>query len=149
MAVRRGGLVIGVGGSKRQPTRRSSGFRRRSAAEVQAAQRFRAEVISYGCFFAEHRPDHSCNGPLQAHHLLPQRAIRDEFRGRPEPELLAALYNPVIGAPLCAHAHHLVEMRQVYIYWDELTQACRDFCRSIGMEGRLELACPRRGDDVG
>lgn len=136
--------MIGVGGSKRQPKKRSSGFKRKSAAEIKASQRFRAEVISYGCFFAEHRPGHSCSGPLQAHHLLPQRAIKEHFRGRPEAELIEALYNPVIGAPLCAHAHHLVEMRREHIYWDELTQACVEFCVSIGMEGRLLLACPKR-----
>jgi hypothetical protein len=140
--------LIGVGGSRRKLQQRSSGFRRKSPAEIKAAQRFRAEVVSYGCFFAEHRDDHSCSGPLQAHHLLPGRAIRDEFRGEAEEDLLAALYNPVIGAPLCAHAHHLVEQRREYIWWDELTDACKVFCRGIGMEGRLRLACPER-EEIG
>lgn len=138
--------AIGVGGSKLPPKRRGSGLRqsRKSDAERRAEAAFRQEVCSYGCFFAAHRPGHVCQGRLQAHHLLPKRAIRNELRGEPEARLIEILYAPVIGAPLCAHAHHLVEMRREYIWWDELTQACIEFCKQIGMEGRLRLACPER-----
>lgn len=143
--------MIGVGGSKLPPKRRGSGLRqsRKSEAERRAEAAFRQEVCSYGCFFAAHRDGHTCSGRLQAHHLLPKQAIRNELRGESEARLIEILYAPVIGAPLCAHAHHLVEMRQAYIYWDELTDACKTFCESIGMGGRLRLACPEREEGHG
>jgi hypothetical protein len=126
----------------------------RSAAETRARHRFNAEVRDHPCFYSEviagetRRPGHVCTYPLDAHHLVEKQWIRREFGDLPEDELLAILYAPQIGAPLCRAGHDGV--KRLRIHWHELSDECKLFCREIderygsnhpSMYERLRLEC--------
>jgi len=119
------------------------GGRRESGAETRARQRFNRAVCRRPCFFQRHREGHRCAFPLDPHHLVPKEWMRREL-DLPEDELIAVMYDPVIGAPLCRAAHQAVEARTDFIYWDELELEAVEFCERHGMLGRLELESPQR-----
>lgn len=132
-----------------KPLKRGKGPRAKAPAKMtnferEAKQRFQRAVLGRPCHFAEHRPGHVCAGRKDPHHLLPQRAIKLRLKGADEQMLVNALWNPAIGAPLCRKAHDLVEARIEHVWWEELTLECIEFSESIGMVGRLLLACPQR-----
>jgi hypothetical protein len=89
---------------------------------------------------------HHCSGRKDAHHLLPKQFIRRRLSDWPEDELLAVLFNPLIGAPLCRAAHEAVEARTDFIHWDELNPECITYVSSLPdfMLLRLEEECPKR-----
>lgn len=126
----------------------------RSAAETRARQRFNDEVRANPCFYSERvdgearRRGHVCTYPLDAHHLVEKQWIRREFGDLPEDELLAILYSPQIGAPLCRAGHEGV--KRLRIRWHELSDECKLFCRWVdetygashpSMYERLRLEC--------
>jgi len=131
-----------------KPLKRGTGPKakpkRLSAAERAAHRHFQSAVLAYPCYLLGRREGHVCEGRKDPHHLLPARAIRQHFMGRDEAELLAVLYAPAIGCPLCRRAHDLVEAGIERIWWEELTPECIELATSVGMEGRLRLACPER-----
>jgi hypothetical protein len=106
-----------------------------SAAETRARQRFNDEVRDHQCFYGEEigvekrRRGHVCTYPLDAHHLVEKQWIRREFGDLPEDELLAILYAPAIGAPLCRAGHEGV--KRLRIHWHELSDECKLFCQEI------------------
>ncbi len=95
---------------------------------------------------------HHCRGPKDAHHVIPKDFIRQRFRGLiSEEELLAILFNPLIGAPLCRYgAHEPVEKGTDRIYWQDLSEECLEYVGSLPdfMLLRLELECPKRLDQT-
>jgi hypothetical protein len=145
--------------------------RRISAAETQARERFNETVKCWPCYFGPthirlaqsyeqlgryYRRIHYCDGVLDAHHLVEKQWIRRNFSDLPEAELLAILFDPRIGAPLCRRAHDNIKNER--IGWDELSDECIEFCaevderyRDLGagrlrpsMLTRLKLECPAR-----
>jgi len=138
--------------------------RRRTRAEIEACEAFNVEVCEErSCFFATtkppyghpRRPGHECAGVLDAHHLIEKQWIRRYFGDLPEDELLAILYAPIIGSPLCRDsAHEAVGRRMDYVYFDELEDDLIDFCIRTderyaadwrpSILGRLEVECPKR-----
>jgi hypothetical protein len=126
--------------------------------EKAARGRFRSVVTQRPCFFLDRdemgerrRPDHSCTYPLDAHHLLPKGWLRRELDLPPE-DLVAVMWNPIIGAPLCRAAHEAVERGVAYIYRDELEPDLVAFCERFDTQNpgqrslleRLFLECPER-----
>lgn len=102
--------------------------------EQAARRRFRQVVCAHPCFFLDYteagdrrRPDHKCTYPLDAHHLIPKGWIKRELSLPPD-ELLALMFNPIIGAPLCRGAHEAVERGADFIYRDELAPDLIAFC---------------------
>jgi hypothetical protein len=91
---------------------------------------------------------HRCGGGrLDAHHLVPKDFLRKRFQGiLPESELVAILFNPKIGAPLCRKAHDRIEAGFDRIYWEDLTEECVEYVFSLPdfMALRLEEECPKR-----
>lgn len=148
------------------PLKRTSGLkRRRRQPETSAAKaarlHFNAVVTSEKCFFADvteagdpRRPGHVCDGELDAHHLIEKQWIKRNFGDLPADELLAILFAPIIGAPLCRDAHEPVTRRTARIYFDELDDDLIDECRRIderyalpsrpSLLARLEIECPKR-----
>lgn len=119
--------------------------RKESAAETRARQRFNRVVCEWPCFFRRHRDGHRCTYPLDAHHLVPKRFLRQRLV-LDEAELLEVLYNPLIGAPLCRAAHDAVERGAERIYFEELSAECVEFVGSLPdfVLLRLEDDCPHR-----
>lgn len=157
----------------RKPLKRTG--RRETPAEKKARERFNEVVLSWPCWSRKSRKRqkrsagatntefnneaverHICRGPGDAHHLVEKQWIRRTFSDLPEAELLAILFDPRIGAPLCRAAHDNIKTER--IYFDELTPECVDFCREVderyrdlgsgrrrpSMLTRLKLECPER-----
>jgi hypothetical protein len=109
--------------------------RDKSSAETKARQHFNREVTGERCFYSEQidgesrRKGHICTYPLDAHHLVEKQWIRREFGDLPEDELLAILYNPAIGSPLCRGGHENV--KRLRIHWHEVSDECKLFCRGV------------------
>ena len=112
-----------------------------------ARDAFERAVCAYPCFFQRNREGHVCSFPLDAHHLIPKQFIKQRL-DLPEDELLAILFHPLIGAPLCRAAHDAVERGTDRIYWDELSPECIQFASPPSlpefMALRLEKECPKR-----
>lgn len=125
-----------------------------------AHTRFTCLVSESPCFLADRiagkprRPGHRCwpAGMRDPHHLVPANWIRATFGELPDVELGDILYAPIIGAPLCRVGHDAVEARTEFIYWHELDDEAKEFCRRIdekypgrpSMLARLELESPKR-----
>jgi hypothetical protein len=111
------------------------GARPESSAERFAGQRFNDAVKAKRCFYSEQidgesrRRGHACTYPLDAHHVVEKQWIRREFGDLPEDELIAIVFDPRIGSPLCRGGHENV--KRLRIYWHEVTDACKLFCREI------------------
>lgn len=111
------------------------GMRQETSAETKARQHFNTEVMKDRCFYSERidgearRRGHVCTYPLDAHHIVEKQWIRRIFGDLPEDELLAILYAPAIGASLCRGGHENV--KRLRIYWHELTDECKLFCRWV------------------
>jgi hypothetical protein len=117
-----------------------------SAAERTAREEFNETVKAWPCLFSTSRRGHVCDGELDAHHLVPKSVLRFRLSDWSEPDLLAVLYHPHIGAPLCRRAHELVTVKAEYVYWDELSPECLDFVSSLPdfVLMRLEKESPKR-----
>lgn len=128
--------------------------------EAAAREAFGREVKRHRCFLADsvegvpNRADHVCSGTrLDPHHLVEVQWMRRELALPPE-ELIAVMFNPVIGAPLCRGGHNAVELRvSEFIYWDELRLEAIEFCEAVdrrtpagtpSMLERLKIECPVR-----
>jgi hypothetical protein len=164
---------------RRSTLKRTS--RKESKAERAARDHFNATVKGRGCWFADSRPceecdgtgwwsdwngeeggagrcglcegdgKHRCDGPLDAHHLVPKQFLRKRFQGvLPEDQFVAILFNPKIGAPLCRKAHDRIESGADRIYWDDLTDECIDHVFSLPdfVALRLEEDCPKRDPET-
>lgn len=124
------------------PRKASSLNRKESPAERRARQRFNRIVCSERCFFSDEidgaprRRDHECVFPLDGHHLVEKQWMRRELV-LPEDELIAVIFNPLIGAPLCRAGHTPVESRSEFIYWDELRVECIEFVEDVDRRQRL------------
>lgn len=132
---------VAKGGLKR------TGRRRETAAESTARFHFNEMCRTRPCFlFWQQRPGHKCDGPRDAHHLIPKDFIRQRCSDWPEKDLLRVLYNPLIGAPLCRRAHNEIEARNEFIYWDELSDECLEYVSTLPdfFMLRLELESPKR-----
>jgi hypothetical protein len=130
--------------------------RRESLAERAARDAFN-DIILFGfegelqpCLFSTTRPDHVCDGPLDAHHLIEEQFLRGHppFAALPEDELLAVIYDARNGAPLCRNgtngSHTAVTTHADYVYLDELPLAATDFAADHNIVFRLERECPAR-----
>lgn len=128
--------------------------------EAEAHAHFKRVVTTERCFFTDvvdgelRRPEHvECTYPLDPHHLVEVQWMRRELVLPPE-DLIAVMYDPIIGAPLCRGAHGPVERRVVqFIYWDELRLETVEFCEAVdrrtpdgtpSMLERLRLESPER-----
>lgn len=149
-----------------KPLKRTGKLRSRRRPETSAAKAarlaFNETVSAKPCFFADcteagdpRRPGHVCDGPRDAHHLIEKQWIKRYFADLPEDELLAILFAPILGAPLCRYgAHEPVTRRMARIYFDELDQDLIDECQRIderyalpsrpSLLARLEIECPNR-----
>jgi hypothetical protein len=99
------------------------------------------------CFECGGVGKHNCTYPKDAHHLIPKDFIRQRYRGiASEEKLLAVLFNPLIGAPLCRKAHDAIEAGSDHIYWEDLSEECLEYVSGLPdfMLLRLERECPKR-----
>jgi hypothetical protein len=128
-------------------------------SEKAASAHFCRVVCSKPCFFLDRtefgerrRPGHTCRFPLDPHHLIPQDFLKRELDLPPD-ELVAVMYEPIIGAPLCRKAHDAVEYQpDEHIYRDELNPDLILFCERFDAQHpgqrslleRLYLECPER-----
>jgi hypothetical protein len=131
--------------------------------EQGARTRFRQLVCARPCFFLQtdergeqRRPGHTCRYPLDAHHVLSKGWLKREL-DLPPSELVALMYDPIIGDPLCRKAHDAVEYSpDEYIYRDELNPDLILFCERFDAEhpeqrsllARLYVECPERPEPV-
>lgn len=91
---------------------------------------------------------HHCRGEKDAHHIIKKSFIRMQFQAiLPEPEFVAILFHPHIGAPLCRYdAHESVELGNDRIYWEDLSPECLELVSSLPdfVLIELERKCPKR-----
>lgn len=90
---------------------------------------------------------HHCDGPKDAHHLVPKDFLRRMFKAvLPEPEFVAILHNPKLGAPICRKAHEAIESGKDRIYFEDLSDACLEYVSTLPdfVLIRLENECPKR-----
>jgi|GEM_PF-1872546 len=140
-----------------------------SAARRAARQHFNDVVLKHGCFYSTYRPvgppaekprreGHVCEPPYDAHHIVEKRFIETNYSDLDEADLLAILFDPRIGAPLCRGGHENV--KTLLIYWDEVSAACKQACQEVdekwldvptpsgvrrkSMYGELRRVCPVR-----
>jgi hypothetical protein len=151
-----------------KPKKRSAGFRadRETPARRSAREAFNRAVKAHRCFYSAYRAatgkprreGHRCTYPLDAHHIVEKRWIEDNFPDLSEAELLAILFDPRIGAPLCRSGHDAV--KSLRIFWDEVSDECKEACREVdrqwldvptpagvrrkSMYAELRRACPPR-----
>lgn len=157
------------GTSLQQPPKGpSKGFRaqRETPARRSARERFNRTVRRHGCFYSSYRTEdgkprregHHCSYPLDAHHIVSKQFIESNYADLLEDELLAILFDPRIGAPLCRGGHEGV--KTLKIFWDEVSEECKEACAEVdrrwldvptpsgarrqSMYARLELECPKR-----
>jgi hypothetical protein len=111
------------------------GMRPESSAETIARKRFNDTVKAKRCFYAERiggearRRGHVCTYPLDAHHIVEKQWLRREFGDLPEDELIAIVFDPRIGAPLCRAGHENV--KRLRIFWHEVSDESKLFCRWV------------------
>lgn len=142
----------------RLPKAQRSSPKENLPGEKAARANFSRVVKANPCFFLDtddfgnrRRPDHVCTYPLDAHHILPKGVLKRELSLPPE-EMVELIWNPLIGAPLCRAAHHLVEVGSDHIYWDELNPELIAFCERFdathagerSLLHRLQLESPER-----
>lgn len=108
--------------------------------EKAAKANFRRIVTRRPCFFLDRdefgdrrRPGHTCTYPLDAHHLLPRSWLKRELNLPPE-ELVAVMWDPLIGVPLCRAAHAAVERGVADIYREELNPDLIAWCEEFDAE---------------
>ncbi len=113
-----------------------------------------------GCLACSGNGEHHCSGRKDAHHLVEKQFIRRNYADLPEDKLLAILFDPRIGAPLCRTAHDGIKANK--IFWHELTDECKEFCAEVddlylhlptpagarrqSMSVRLKQECPESPD---
>lgn len=121
------------------PKKASKGFRaeRETPARSAARRNFNRAVKQHGCFYSAYRSptgkprreDHRCVYPLDAHHIVEKNWIERNYADLPEDELLAILFDPRIGAPLCRGGHEAV--KTLRIYWHEVSDECKEACQEV------------------
>jgi hypothetical protein len=76
---------------------------------------------------------------------VPKSVLRQRLSYLPEKDLLAIIFNPLLGAPLCRRGHEEIEARTEFIYWDELEPELIEYVGSLPdfVLMRLELECPK------
>ena len=130
-----GRLLTGMERNARRSASRNNGrLRYQSNAESRAAEEFHQIVVSLGCWAKEKRTGH-----VQAHHIIEAQWWRRVFGDLPDEELIALVYDPVIGAPLCGGFHAGVTANRETIYFHELDRELIEHCE------RLDLKYPGRG----
>jgi hypothetical protein len=121
-----------------------------TAARAVARRHFNAVVLQHGCFYSAYRPsgppaekprreDHVCTYPIDAHHIVEKSFIERNYIDLPEDDLLAILFDPRLGAPLCRGGHENV--KTLLIYWDEVSAACKQACQEVD-EKWLDVPTP-------
>ena len=131
------------------PKKASRGFRaqRETPARRSARERFNRAVKQHGCFYSSYRTEdgkprrkgHRCSYPLDAHHIVTKQFIERNYADLPEDELLAILFDPRIGAPLCRAGHENV--LSLHIYWHEVSKECREACLEVDRQW-LDIPTP-------
>lgn len=136
--------------------------RRESSTEERARKHFNAVVTARRCYFSDttfagepRRPGHKCRYPLDSHHLIPKEWMRREL-DLPEDELIAVMFNPLVGAPLCRAAHDAVECRTDFIYLEEIDDDLIDLCERFDRQhpgcrsllARLEIESPKQEEQA-
>jgi len=118
--------------------KQDGGFRadNESSLRRSARDRFNAAVRAHGCFYSAYRsPDGKprreghdvCVFPLDAHHLVEKQWIETNYADLDEADLLAILFDPRLGSPLCRLGHEGV--KQLLIYWDEVSEDAKEAAR--------------------
>ena len=135
--------------ARKKAAKRGGRLRDQSDAESRAAEEFHDIVASLGCWAKENRQGHICSGRVEAHHILEAQWWRRVFGDLPEEKLLALVYAPVIGAPLCGRFHAGVTANREFIYFNELDRELIEHCERLDLEypsrgvlARLQLECP-------
>jgi hypothetical protein len=142
--------------ARKSASRNNGRLRYQSDAESRAAEEFHQIVVSLGCWAKEKREGHVCTGHIQAHHVMEAQWWRRVFGDLPEEELIALVYDPVIGAPLCGGFHAGVTAKRETIHFHELDRELIEHCERLdlkypgrGVLARLRLECSPVRTEVG
>lgn len=148
--------------------KQGSGFRadNETSARREARDAFNAAVLHHGCFYSAYRSptgkprrvDHVCTYPIDAHHMVEKQWIEANYADLEEADLLAILFDPRLGAPLCRLGHEGV--KTLRIYWDEVSPEAKEAAvehderwldvptpsgaRRKSLYGELRRVCPVR-----
>lgn len=109
----------------------------RTKAEREAHQDFRELVLAEPCLFSRTRPEHSCSGVRDPHHVIRQAWLRREFPG-----VWNVVYDPELGVALCRAAHDQVTTHFTRVFFEELPARVVDRAEALGIRYKLEHSCP-------
>lgn len=120
--------------------------RKKPSREQRAAHdRFRVLVRNQPCLFRG-RPGHRCDGPLDAHHVLKEQAVRNHhsllYMRREDPERFwSIVHDPRLGVALCRAAHEPVTLKSTHLFFNELPPDLFEAVEEYGFESLLEREC--------
>lgn len=77
-----------------------------------------------------------CDGPLDAHHLIPKQRIKREFRH--DDRLVDLIADPRNGIAVCRRHHDMLEGRKLRMLRVELPAGLEEFAVEVGMVWCLE-----------
>lgn len=84
-----------------------------------------------------------CDGPIEAHHLIPQQRIKHMPRSKVPTALKAAmLRDPRNGVPLCRKHHHMVTIKARFIPAELVPPEAIEFAWEYKIEWALEREVP-------
>ena len=77
----------------------------------------------------------ACDGPLDAHHVIPQRVLKREL---PADALPDALADPRNGVPVCRRHHDALECRSLRLAPSQAHEGLRAFAAQHGLGWYVE-----------
>ena len=89
----------------------------------------------FSCVHCSGTGTHRCEGPLDAHHVVPRLALRNAVEEGQRDE---AIYDPRNGIPLCRRSHELVSVGAMKIAVDSLPEQVFRFAQDWDVTWLLE-----------
>lgn len=132
--------------------------KRVSDAEKQAREEFKRAVFArhsaglpYARCIRTFMAGHSCEGPLDAHHVIRAQTLRAHTSTLPEDEALRIVYDPRNGVLVCRRLHAPLTTKYAHLKARDLSACHFEFAFEHGLEWALEreLHGPRPFDDPG
>lgn len=94
---------------------------------------FTEEVLEKGGCYLSHLHPHTCEGPMDAMHIISQRFLKGHYFRLDPDDLASVVYDPDNGVPGCRRIHHLFDYGSGVFYREWLP------AETIAFAGRNDL----------
>ncbi len=117
-----------------------------SAAAKAAHKEWTLDVVGrFRCEGHDYFP-HTCDGPMDAAHIIPKRVLKDATLGWPEDKALAVIFDVNNGLSLCRAAHNIWDGPYCPVRFEDLPDAVFEFAGDLGMIWKLESMYPPKAE---